>query len=169
MRYGTRTQLKRRWTPQGHRPLCPVRIGYEFGYLYTALCPYNGDLFCLLLPNMTKDCFTLFLEAFDRHTQGRFVKMFLDGASSHQEVEELPIELVKLPTAAPELNPVERFFKELRKELANTVFTSLEQVEQRIEQILKVYFERPGKICSLTLFSYLNPYNQFEGIQNTST
>lgn len=89
--------------------------------------------------------------------------------SAHQQVEELPIELVKLPTAAPELNPVEWFFKELRKDLANTVFTTLEQVEQRIEQILKVYFERPGKIFSLTLFSYLNPYGQFAETINTST
>ena len=64
MRYGTRTELKRRWTPKGHRPRCPMKIGYQFGYLYCLLCPFTGDLFCLLLPSMQKACFGRILEEF---------------------------------------------------------------------------------------------------------
>jgi len=31
MRYGTRTECKRRWTRQGKRPTCKVKIGYKWG------------------------------------------------------------------------------------------------------------------------------------------
>lgn len=52
MRYGTRTEAAKRWKPCGERPVCRIKLGYEFGYLYTAICPYNGDLFAMFLPNI---------------------------------------------------------------------------------------------------------------------
>jgi len=48
MRSGTRTQHKRRWTPKGHRPVCKVKLGYEFTYLYAAMAPATGKLIALL-------------------------------------------------------------------------------------------------------------------------
>ena len=62
MRYGTRTEVGRHWMPCGERPVCPVKLGYEFGYLYTAICPYNGDLFAMFLPNMKRTCFDIFAQ-----------------------------------------------------------------------------------------------------------
>ena len=155
MRYGTRTTLKRRWTPSAHRPVCPMHIGYEFGYLYAAICPYHGDLFCMLLPWMNKECFHLFLQKLEEHVSQK-TTLFLDRASTHQHLPKSRIRLKYLPAAAPELNPVERFFKELRKELSNTVFMDIEQVENKLEQVLKRYFKNPSKIISLTLYPYLD-------------
>lgn len=34
----------------GHRPVAPVRIGYEFTYLYLALCPFTGEGYAAFLP-----------------------------------------------------------------------------------------------------------------------
>jgi transposase len=164
MRYGTRTQLKRRWTPCGHRPRCPVKIGYEFGYLYTAINPYSGDVFCLMLPSMSKECFAVFLQEFLRYSQLQPAQqslMILDGAGSHH-ADELPrqdwFELKHLPAAAPELNPVERFFKELRRDLANQVFATIEEVQQRIINSLQRYWLKPKDVSSLTRFPYLDPH-----------
>jgi transposase len=163
MRYGTRTALKRRWTPEGHRPHCPVKIAYEFGYLYCALCPFTGDLFCLLLPSMKKECFQVFIDEFELHTAGAAeTLLILDGAGCHQTDTiraDSGLALEKLPPACPELNPAERFFQELRKELANQVFETIAAVEEKIKQLLENYWREPNLIIRLTSFPYIDTSN----------
>lgn len=156
LRYGTRTDATRRWMPLGERPLCRVRIGYQFGHLFTALCPYTGDVFAMLLPNLNKECFQLFTQQFMQHTN-QATTLILDRASAHR-YSQLPndLQLLFLPTACPELNPVERFFKEIRKELKCRLFDSIQQVEQRLEQILQKYFQKPQLVINTSLFPYLN-------------
>jgi len=161
MRSGTRTDLKRRWKPKGHRPICKVRIGYKFVYLYAALNPYDGQLVALLLPFMTKECFRIFMDYFEEQTQAVYgdekILMILDGASNHQSdvIKSERMVLEKLPPACPELNPAERFFEQLRTELSNLVFEQLEQVEDYLIKILQKYYNNPDLICSLTHFKYI--------------
>lgn len=161
MRFGTRTELKRKWSPQGHRPKAPMKIGYEFAYLYLALCPYNGEVFAMFLPYMNKECFSLFGQQFTQ-TVSAPTLVIADKASTHQSSLLATTDLVlqHLPTACPELNPVERLFKELRRKLANRVFYSLQQAEQVLNRVLQELIEQPAKVISLTNFSYLNttPY-----------
>lgn len=167
--------MKRRWTPVGHRPACPIQIGYEFGYLYTAICPFTGDLFCLLLPNMKKECFQIFVQEFQAHLRRGQESaaaqeedlppetlMILDGAGSHQAAmgeDSSMLRLQKLPPACPELNPVERFFQELRKELSNQVFETVVAIEEKIQQLLGKYWREPNLIIRLTSFPYINTSN----------
>ena len=161
MRSGTRTELKRRWKPKGHRPICSVKIGYKFVYLYAALNPYDGQLVALLLPFMTKECFRVFMEYFEQQTQLIYgdekILMILDGATNHQSdvINSEKILIQKLPPACPELNPAERFFEQLRTELSNHVFEQLVQVEEYLIEILQKYYSKPELICSLTHFNYI--------------
>lgn len=161
MRSGTRTELKRRWKPKGHRPICRVKIGYKFVYLYAALNPYDGQLVALLLPYMTKECFRIFMEYFEEQTKMVYgdekILMILDGATNHQSdvINSERIFLEKLPPACPELNPAERFFEQLRTELSNQVFEQLEQVELYLIKVLQKYYANPQLICSLTHFNYI--------------
>jgi len=155
MRFGTRTELKRRWTPQGHRPKTPVRIGYQFCYLYAAVCPFTGRAFAMLLPQMNKECFGLFIQQFEQHLTEQHLTeqhlteqhlteqhlteqhladkqsalLIVDRACTHPATltEGTTITLAQLPTACPELNPVERFFKQMRQQLVNTLFDSIQQ------------------------------------------
>jgi transposase len=62
---------------------------------------------------------------------------------------------VHLPTACPELNPVERLFEELRKQLSNRVFETIETVELYLSNILKHYFHHPQQIMQLSLYPYI--------------
>ena len=164
MRYGTRTALKRRWTPVGHRPQCRVKIAYEFGYLYCAICPFTGELFGLLLPSMKKECFEIFLEEFLDSLLPPTAEtlMILDGAGSHQQSvvgENSGLRLEKLPAACPELNPVERFFQDLRKELSNQVFETIAQIEQKIQELLEKYWSEPNLVIRLTRYPYIDTSN----------
>jgi transposase len=162
MRAGTRTELKKRWTPKKHRPCGRFKLGYEFVYLYAALCPYNGDLIALLLPHMTLECFEIFARYFQQQTQIKYgqvpVALIHDQASCHQApvLEGSQITMIPLPTACPELNPAERFFEELRKDLSNQVFETIQQVEDLLCDLLQKYWQQPPLISQLTLFPYIN-------------
>lgn len=162
MRTGTRTQCKGRWTPKGRRPVCRVKLGYDYTYLYAALAPATGKLIALLLPDMTKQSFALFVEHFRKETKALHrnhkVVLIADGAGAHQKTvcEQSGIAFEKLPTACPELNPVERFFEELRKEMSNRVFDTIRQVENHLCRILKKYFNHPDKLVQLCHYPYIS-------------
>jgi transposase len=161
MRTGTRTECKRRWASKGHRPACKVKLGYEFTYLYAAIAPATGRLIALLLPDMTKDAFSLFMDHFKEQTKvvhgTHPVVLIADGAGAHQRsiCERRGIAFEKLPTACPELNCVERFFEELRKELSNQVFDTLRKLENHLCRLLKKYFDHPGTLVQLCHYPYM--------------
>lgn len=163
MRSGTRSECKRRYREKGKRPACRMKLGYEYVYLYAALQPFEGRLISLILPDMTKESFGLFMDYFNRETQqlyGKEKKVLLitDGAGAHQEtmIAHSNIILQKLPAASPELNPVERFFEELRKALSNQVFDTIEAVEDKLCEVLQQYYQNPDTIISLTRYPYLS-------------
>jgi len=153
MRLGTRTGLGRKWTSFGVRPLGRQKIGYEYLYLYVSLKPFTGELFAMFLPRLNKECFGIFVSERSQ-TLERKTLMVADGATAHRLAGE-KIELVKLPAYAPELNPVERFFEELRRELKFCIFESLDEAEMYLTGILRKYFKKPELVKSLTLYPYI--------------
>ena len=161
MRTGTRTELKRRWTPQGHRPVCRVKLGYEFSYLYAALAPVSGALIALLLPDMTGESFTVFFQFFERGVQELYpqgkVLLILDQASTHHcsTAKGSNVVLHYLPVASPELNCAERFFEEIRKPLSNRMFQTIDKLEEFLCQALKKYYQAPKLIIQLCHYPYM--------------
>ena len=154
MRVGTRTDLGRKWTPEGTRPVGKQKIGYEFSYLYVSIKPFTGEFFALLLPRLNKECFGLFVEARSAELKEETL-MIADGAGAHRLKEEGNIKLGKLPAYSPELNPVERFFQELRKRMKFRIFDSIQEVEECLSEILKEFYEEVEQIKSLTLYPYI--------------
>lgn len=81
-----------------------------------------------------------------------------DGATAHtsQRWQDYEIDWEKLPTACPELNPVERFFEELRRHTSNRVFENKEQIEKLITSLVTEFKGQTQKIKKLTLYPYLD-------------
>ncbi len=160
MRFGTRTELGKRWTACGVRPSGEQLIGYEYGYLSVALNPRSGELFALLLPDMTVESFQAFIDEFVKFVgQKRFVRLITDGAAAHRSTRlkvgtELSLE--HLPAYSPELNPVERLFKELRRELKNRVFESLEAVEEAVIKAVEPFIKDGSQVKKLTFYGWLH-------------
>lgn len=160
MRFGTRTELGRRWTAKAVRPLGEMLIGYEYGYLSVAINPRSGELFALILPDMTIESFQAFVDEFLRFVGEEItVRLITDGAAAHRSArlkvkEELLIE--HLPAYSPELNPVERLFKELRKELKNRVFESFEVVEEAVIKAIEPFLRNGSRVKKLTFYNWLN-------------
>jgi transposase len=160
MRFGTRTELGRRWTAKAVRPSGEQIIGYDYGYLSVALNPRSGELFALILPDMTVESFQAFVDEFAIFLgEQTSVRLITDGAAAHRSTrlkikEELLIE--HLPAYSPELNPVERLFKELRKQLKNRVFESLEAVEEAVIKAIEPFLKDGSRVKKLTFYGWLH-------------
>jgi transposase len=155
MRLGTRTELGRKWAPIGVRPLGKQQIGYEYLYLYVSLKPYTGELFAMFLPRLDKQCFGIFANQRSQSLKKKTLWV-MDGASAHRLEPENPyLVLQKIPPYAPELNPVERFFEELRRQLKFRIFATLEEAEECLSEVLQGFYNDEERVKSLTLFPYI--------------
>lgn len=134
MRVGTRTELGRKWGSQGHRPRAAVKIGYAFTHLFVAIAPFTGKVVAMFLPALNQECFAIFGQQFEQELTARTL-LVADRATAHQQklLNSAHIVLEKMPAASPELNPVERFFQEVRRRLAFKVFNSIEQAQEMVE------------------------------------
>lgn len=156
MRVGTRTELGRKWGPQGHQPLAPVHIGYSFVHLFVALAPLTGQVFAMFLPALNQSCFALFGQQLDQ-TLNQPTLLVADRASAHKAslLTQTHLVLAHLPTASPELNPVERFFEEVRRAMKSRVFESLPAAQTCVEAALQAYFADPQRVRQLTAYPYI--------------
>lgn len=102
----------------------------------------------MLLSHLNKICFDIFIQQFKEHLteqsilkEGENLLLIGDGATAHQSaiVEKFGIDWQTLPTACPELNPVERFFQELRKHTSNNTFENIKQIDELIIKLVKEY------------------------------
>jgi transposase len=60
-----------------------------------------------------------------------------------------------LPPYSPQLNPVERFFQEVRRQLKNRVFKTYKEVEKAVIKIAKPYLKARETIKKLTCCDWL--------------
>lgn len=149
--------MGRRWTIAGVKPIGNQHIGYDYGYLSVAINPVTGEVKMLILPNMTKESFQVFLDEFAGNLKGEAI-LITDGATAHRSKnlkldEKINLEL--LPAYSPQLNPVERFFREVRRRLKNRVFTTYEEVEKAVIEIAKPFMTATEKIKKLTCYDWL--------------
>jgi transposase len=114
----------------------------------------------MFLSHLDKASFSLFLQHLHQHLLSKTAGKILligDGASAHtsQDWTSQPLHWQKLPTACPELNPVERFFEELRAQTANRIFQNKDELEKRLEKLILDWQRQPEKVKQLTYFPYL--------------
>jgi hypothetical protein len=155
MRFGTRTALGKKWMRMGKRAVGRQKIGYDYAYLYVSIKPFTGEVFALILPNLNKECFGIFADLRSRHLE-RKTLMVLDGATAHRLDGDGLIEITKIPPYSPELNPVERFFQELRRKLKFRVFETIEEAERYISEKLQEFIENKERVKNLTLYPYIS-------------
>jgi DDE superfamily endonuclease len=117
-RFGRMVRIRRCWAPSPLRPV--VENGYEreFVYVYGAVSPVEGELDWMICPKMNTERMSEYLAQIHRAHPDEFIVMVVDGASSHVSKElVIPenIRLLRLPPYAPELNPQEHIWDELRE------------------------------------------------------
>jgi transposase len=136
-------------------PLLPVRsarsmVTQEYTYAYAAVYS-DGILDSLILPHMNSDCMQIFLDEVALPHRNERIIMVFDGAGWHTSgLCTVPqnMRLVSLPAYAPELNPVEHIWDDLReKAFHNQVFESIDGLEDHLEVLLQKLEEDKERVC----------------------
>ena len=158
-RFGRIADIRRCWAPKPVRPLCVGMLTHEYTYAYGAVDACTGELDSLILPHVNTPCMQLFLnEVSKRHPSERIV-MVIDGAGWHcSQALKAPenIYLLKLPPYAPELNPIEHVWDELREKFFhNRVFDSLNALEDHLAVALKTLEQTHDTIKPIVSWSWI--------------
>jgi hypothetical protein len=136
-RFGRMVRVRRCWAPAPARPVVDNGYEREFTYVYGAVSPLEGELDWMLCAKMNTERMGEFLRQVSAAHPEDFILMIVDGASSHVAKDlAIPenIRLLRLPPYAPELNPQEHLWDELReKEFPNRVFGDMAGVVRQLE------------------------------------
>lgn len=137
------SNFRRSWSKVGERALLPQKQGFSNSYLYSAIAPYAGTDFHLIgLSCMDTSTEELFLRELKKKHPKQQVVVVVDNAPCHRPkvLHTIPgLTLIYLPPYSPELNPVERYFEELRRATANELFTTMTDLEKRLTDTINLW------------------------------
>ena len=158
-RFGRINDVRRCWAPKPIRPLCQAMLTHEYTYAYAAVDVLSGELDSLILPHVNTHCMQLFLDEVGQRHPNEHIVMVLDGAGWHASGALRPpanMRLLSLPPYAPELNPVEHVWDELReKRFHNHVFDSLDALEDHLEIALRDFELDVPRIQSIVAWPWI--------------
>ncbi|GEO18901.1 hypothetical protein MAE02_65970 [Microvirga aerophila] len=142
------------------RPPGVVDQRFESLDLFAACRLGTNETFALALPRVNADAMTTFLEQFARQlAPGVHAVLVLDQAGWHDARALLvpqTITLLPLPSASPQLNPVERVWLYLRERyLSHRVLDDCEAVLDAVCRAWNRLLDETGLLTTLTAYPYL--------------
>ena len=157
MRYGLISNPWRNWGPVGQRVPIPKQMQFQWGYLWTERDVLAGEVNVWLLPEMNGASLSRVVAEMPEKW-GSAVALVWDNGGAHKSAAKcLPdgVSATFLPAYSPELNPVERFFQELRRKIANRLFSSLEELENALVEAIQEYFDDTEKVKQLCAYPWI--------------
>jgi transposase len=155
-RFGLLTVRRRRLTAHGVQPVGSVQHVFEWCSVYGAVEPTTGERFFLELPYLNAESFQLFVDAFAAAFPDSLNLLLLDNSGAHTARQlTLPanVRLVFLPPYCPELNPIERVWRDLKDALAWPHFPNLDVQQDYLATLLQRY--EATTLQALTGYTYL--------------
>ena len=132
----------RMWSLKGHQPEIYTYGGRKRQHLVGAVDPIEGDLHVAFSDTLKAQQFQHYLEGLlARYSHSKKLIIVLDNARAHHSKELEPflvankdrVELVFLPPYSPDLNPMEWFWKFLRKMIThNTFFGTFKEFQRAL-------------------------------------
>jgi transposase len=155
-RFGLMPIRRHRITLSGVKPIQKQRPAYQSYYLYGAVEPKTGERFLLERESLNSDGFQDFLNGFAERFSESLSVLVLDNGQFHKAKSlSIPdnVRLLFLPPYSPELNPIERFWQDLKDHVAFHLHESLSALKQRVRAKLDTYTDEV--VASLTGYEYL--------------
>jgi hypothetical protein len=154
MRLGLHGRVRRVWAPRGVKVRQRVQLRYEWRYLALAVDGVSGQLWWQWTASMRKEALAPVVTAWQA---AGLAALVWDGAPAHRSrlVHAVGVRLITQPAAAPELNPVERVFLELRRAVEGLVYATLDQKMAAIERELTVLAANPARLQQLTGWAWI--------------
>jgi transposase len=124
------------------QPIGSVQHVFEWFYVDGAVEPTTGDRFFLELPYLNAENSQIFVHLFAQAFPNSLNLLLLDNSGAHT-AQQLTIPanvcLVFLPPYGPELNPIERVWRDWKDALAWLQFPNLEVQQDYVAMLLRGY------------------------------
>ena len=153
-RVGQRGTMTRTWARKGTRPRIIRQQQFEYAYLLGAVCPCQDKAVALVLPAVNKESMLLHLKEIAANVpKGRHAVIVFDRAAWHTSKAIRVFDnlsLLPLPTASPELNPVEQVWQQLRDNwLANRCYDGYEAIVDACCHAWNWFVDVPNRVKQL--------------------
>ncbi len=156
MRVGLHGTVRRVWGRRGVKVRQRVQFTYTWRYLVLAVDARSGRIWWNWNETMQADDLIPLVRGMKETTDLEAVVW--DGAPSHRD-ERLPrigLPLIALPPYAPELNPAERVFEEIRSKIEGEVYTALEDKVAAVEALLRDLDADPARVQRLAGWAWIH-------------
>ena len=155
-RLGLKTQTGKLITAFGVKPVAPVLWKRDNFWLYGVVEPLSGWYFYQEYTHLNTKGFQQFIDALSAQLGEDTALSQMDQAGAHvTSALHWPENLIPVcqPAHSPELNPIERVWEFIKRQLQGEVFTNLQELRDRLQQVLeKITLEQ---ICSLSSYNFI--------------
>lgn len=155
-RFGLKTTVGRLITSLGVKPLGRWQWQFKAFWLYGAVEPTTGEQFFLQFTHVDSACYQLFLDQFSQAYSETLNVLQVDNGAFHKAKDLIvPDNVILLfqPPYSPELNPIERLWQHLKKDLRWALFKNLDQLQTKVDKLLADL--TTDTVASVTGFSFI--------------
>lgn len=156
MRVGLRGMVRRIWGRRGVKVYQRFQLAYCWRYLFLVVNAQAGRLHWCWLDSMAGEQMVTAVGGLQKHTD--IAAVVWDGAPGHRDewVRDLGMPLIGLPPYSPELNPAERVFEEVRREIEGKVYATLDEKMKAVHNFLIDLESDPERVRSLTWWHWID-------------
>ncbi len=147
--------VRRVWGRRGVKVRRRLQLSYRWRYLFVVVDGRAGRLYWCWHESMAATELLGMVRAVQQQTD--LDALVWDGAPSHrdEQVRALGLPLISLPPYAPELNPAERFFEELRRAVEGKPYASLDDKVAAVQRLLEQWDADPARVRSLCGYQWI--------------
>ena len=160
-RFGQKGCNSRVWAPRGSRPRAVRQTDYEWVYLFGAVCPASGQSNAWIMPQANTLTMQAQLDDLGRSLQHDVHALLVPGGAGWHVSRALRVPsnmtLLKLPPYAPELNPAEMLWRELRqRHLSNRLYPDIEALDSALGSAWLRLSDDTERLRRLTNFHWID-------------
>jgi transposase len=154
LRLGLRGTTRRVWGRRGVKVRQRLQLRYQWRYLLAAVDPRVGTLWWGWVASMKAAELPRLLGWLREQGVEAIV---WDSAPSHRDatVRAVGLPLISLPPYSPELNPAERLFEEVRRQVEGRVYATLDDKADAVDAYLDQLDADPARVRSLCGWDWL--------------
>jgi hypothetical protein len=156
LRLGLRGTSRRVWGRRGVKVRQRLQLTYDWWYLFVAVDGQAGTVSWTWVDSMKATDLVPLMEAL--RANAPLDAIVWDGAASHRDaaVRAVGIPLIDLPPYSPELNPAERLFAEVRRQVEGHVYATLADKVAAVNACLHVLDADPARVRRLCGWTWIN-------------
>ena len=152
-RFGLHTEMRRLWARKGCRPVVKRQIKYEWDYLYGSVDLISGQAHFCQIPGVNQQWDQRYLEDLAGTEPEAIHVVIRDQAGFHLKDGDprLPqsIRIIDLPPYSPELNPCEQLWDQIKDEIGNRTFATIEALREAMLPALERWWSDAAAVLRL--------------------